>query len=165
MASSKRGKVLTITILAAITVASFLVWLVPQDLSMTIVTDDYGSLLDSTISIHDTLQDSLMVQYQDMLGGGVTPAEYTEAAQITSTQVTEQIRILVTASPPQEWAASYEQYIDSLRAFNSMIRETVVLAGMVESGDEPGRQETTKRIEELDGLARDHAVRSAEARP
>lgn len=165
MASSKRGKVLTIAILAAITVASFAVWLVPQNLSMTIVTDDYEGLLDSTTSIHDTLQNSLMAQYQNMLDGSVMPAEYTEAAQITSTQVTEQIRILVTASPPQEWAASYEQYIESLRAFNSMIRETVVLAGMVESGDEPGRQETAERIEELAGLARDHAARSAEARP
>ena len=163
--AGKRGKVLTIAILAAITLASFAIWLVPQDLSMTIVTDDYGGLLDSTKSIHGTLHDSLMVQYQEMLDGTITASAYTEAAQITSDQVTEQIRALVSASPPQEWAASYEQYIETLRAFNSMIRETVVLAGMVESGNDAGKQDAMSKIDELDSLAQDHATRSDAARP
>ena len=163
MASSKRGKVLTVAILAAITVASFVVWLVPQDPGMTIVTDDYGGLLDSAISIHGTLQDSLMAQYQNMLAGSVMPAEYAEAAQITSTQVTEQIRILVTASPPQEWAASYEQYIESLRAFNSMIRETAVVSEAIASGEDVSHMES--RIAELGGLSAEHAELSDAARP
>lgn len=163
MASSKRGKVLTIAILAAITVASFVVWLVPQNPSMTIVTDDYGGLLDSAISIHGTLQDSLIAQYQNMLAGSVMPAEYAEAAQITSTQVTEQIRILVTASPPQEWAASYEQYIESLRAFNSMIRETAVVSEAIASGEDVSHMES--RIAELGGLSAEHAEFSDAARP
>lgn len=163
MASSKRGKVLTIAILAAITVASFVVWLVPQDLGMTIVTDDYGGLLDSSISIHGTLQDSLMAQYQNMLAGSVMPVEYAEVAQITSTQVTEQIRILVTASPPQEWAASYEQYIESLRAFNSMIRETAVVSEAISSGEDVSHIES--RIAELRGLSAEHAELSDAARP
>ncbi len=163
--ASNRGKVLTIAILAAITLASFAIWLVPQDLSMTIVTDDYGGLLDSTKSIHGTLYDSLMAQYQEMLDGAITASAYTEAAQITSDQVTEQIRVLVSANPPQAWAASYEQYIDTLRAFNSMIRETVVLAGMIESGNDAEKQSTMSKIDELDGLARDHAARSDAARP
>lgn len=163
--ASKRGKVLTIAILAAITLASFTIWLVPQDLSMTIVTDDYGGLLDSTKSIHTTLHDSLMVQYQEMLDGTITASSYTEAAQITSGQVTDQIRALVSANPPQEWAASYEQYTEALRAFNSMIRETVVLAGMIESENDAGKQETMSMIDELGSLARDHAARSDTARP
>lgn len=163
--ASKRGKVLTIAILAAITLASFAIWLMPQDLSMTIVTDDYGGLLDSTKSIHGTLYDSLMVQYQEMLDGTITAPAYTEAAQITSDQVIEQIRALVSANPPQKWAASYEQYIEALRAFNSMIRETVVLAGMVESGNDTGRQDTMSKIAELGSLAQDHAARSDAARP
>ncbi|MBI1657700.1 MAG: hypothetical protein IS632_02855 [Thaumarchaeota archaeon] len=163
MASSKRGKVLTIAILAAITVASFVVWLVPQDLGMTIITDDYGGLLDSAISIHGTLQDSLTAQYQNMLAGSVMPAEYAEVAQITSAQVTEQIRILVTASPPQEWAASYEQYIESLRAFNSMIRETAVVAEAISSGGDVSHMEP--RIAELRGLSAEHAELSDAARP
>lgn len=163
--ASKRGKILTIAILAAITLASFAIWLVPQDLRMAIVTDDYGGLLDSTKSIHGTLHDSLMVQYQEMINGVITASAYTEAAQITSDQATEQIRVLVSANPPQEWAASYEQYIETLRAFNSMIRETVVLAGMIESGNDAGRQDTMSKIAELDSLAQDHAARSDAARP
>lgn len=163
--ASRRGKILTIAILAAITLASFAIWLMPQDLRMTIVTDDYGGLLDSTKSIHGTLHDSLMVQYQEMIDGAITTSAYTEAAQITSDQVTEQIRVLVSAGPPQEWAASYEQYIETLRAFNSMIRETVVLAGMVESGNDAGKQDIMSKIDELGGLAQDHAARSDAARP
>lgn len=159
----KRGKAATITILAAITLASFVVWLIPQSPAMTIITTDYAGALDSAGTIRQTLQDELVSAYDNMLEGSVSSQEYVERAQIISDQVTDQIRALAAAEPASEWKESYGQYVESLRALNSMIRETVVLAGTDEA--DPDYPDMVQRIRELGGLAEDHAARSDAARP
>lgn len=159
----KRGKIATVVILAAITLASFAVWLIPQNTGTVLVTTDYGNLLDATVAIHDTLRESLDEQYGMMLQGTVPPDEYTEAAGIVSDQVTNQIRTLASAEPPSEWTESYSQYIESLRAFNSMIRETAIVAEAVSSGGDISRMES--RIAELSGLSAEHAELSNASRP
>ena len=45
--ASKKGIIVTAIILAAITGASFLLWLVPQENETTFVVSDYGEYLDS----------------------------------------------------------------------------------------------------------------------
>ncbi len=44
--ASKKGIVVTITILVAITGASFLLWMIPQNNETTFVVSDYGGYLD-----------------------------------------------------------------------------------------------------------------------
>ena len=161
--ASKRGKIATVGILAAITLASFAIWLIPQNTGTVLVTTDYGSLLDATVAIHDTLRESLDEQYGMMLQGAVSSAEYTEAAGIVSDQVTEQIMGLASAEPPSEWVESYSQYIESLRAFNSVIRETVVVAEAVSSGGDIAHMES--QIAELESTSAEHAGFSDAARP
>ena len=159
----KRGKIATVGILAAITLASFAVWLIPQNTGTVLVTTDHGDLLDATVAIHDTLRESLDEQYGLMLQGTVSSGEYAEAAGIVSDQVTGQIRTLASAEPPSEWVESYSQYIESLRAFNSMIRETAVVAEAISSGEDISRMES--RIAELRALSAEHAGLSDTARP
>ena len=161
--ASKRGKIATVGVLAAITLASFAVWLIPQNSQTILVTADHHSLLDSTAAIHAALSQSLDEQFAMLLDESVQPAEYAEAANIISSQVTDQIRTLASAGPPAEWAESYSHYIESLRAFNSMIRETVVLAEAASSDRDTTDIES--RIAELQALAAEHAALSDAARP
>ena len=161
--AGRRGKIATVGVLAAITLASFAVWLIPQNSQTILVTADHRSLLDSTAAIHAVLGQSLDEQFAMLLDESMQPAEYAEAANIISTQVTDQIRTLASAEPPAEWAESYSHYIESLRAFNSMIRETVVLAEAASSDRDTADMES--RIAELQSLATEHAALSDAARP
>jgi len=89
--ASKKGIAITLIILGAITGASFLVWMVPQQNESTFVVTDYENYLDGAKSIHEVLAKSTEFEYQKLLDGETTPEDYIESADITSTQVTAQI--------------------------------------------------------------------------
>lgn len=156
---SKRGIVLTVVILAVITAASFIVYIVPQNSGVVFVTTDYEAHLDSTANIHSTLQASFQEQYDMVLNGHITMDEYVMAAQVLSDQTVEQISILVTSNPPPEWSDSYSAYTESLRAFNSMLRESVILT------DDIQNTETINRIEQLNDTTHDYIEMSISVRP
>ncbi len=156
---SKRGLVLTVIILAVITAASFIVYVVPQNSGIIFVTTDYAAQLDSVSNIHNTLQISFQEQYEMVLSGQITVDEYVQAAQVLSDQTVGQISILATTSPPAEWSESYSAYTESLRAFNSLLRESVILMDDMQS------METLNRIAQLNTTTHDYIAMSASARP
>ncbi len=161
--ASKRGVIITGVILAAITAASFAVWLVPQNSGTEIITTDHANLLDGTIAIRGALEESLNESYAMLQDGSITPDEYAQSADIMSGQVTDQIRTLASAEPPAEWAESYAQYIESYRALNSLIRETIVMSEAISSGGDTADVET--RISELRELSAAYAHASDALRP
>ena len=51
--ASKKGVIVTVIILAAITGASFLFWIIPENNETTFVISDYGNYLDEVKNIHE----------------------------------------------------------------------------------------------------------------
>ncbi len=74
--ASKKGIVITVIILAIITGASFLSWIVPQDNETTFVISDYGNYLDGVIKIHEVLQESIDIEYQNLHNVNIYPEVY-----------------------------------------------------------------------------------------
>jgi len=146
---STKGIVLTIFILAGITGASFLVWLIPQNNESTFVISDYKSFLESKKEIHDTLSSAVDDEFQKLLTKDNTPDEYITTAEISSSQINSQIMQLIESDPPEEWYESYLNYIKSLKKFNLQIKETIVLAKMINDVDEKRFQ---KKIDEINSL-------------
>ena len=145
--ASKKGIAITAIILAAITGGSFLLWVIPQDVETTFVVSDYENYLDGVKNIHEVLQESIDLEYQNLRNGEISPQQYIAVTEITSTQVTAQISEFVTSKPPEEWQASYINYMDALKSFNSYIIETKVLANMIENGSsEEEMSETLEKI-------------------
>ena len=141
--ASKRGVILTIIILAGITGASFILYLLPQDNPSSFVVTDYENHLDGVKKIHEVLEESISMEFQGMIDGDVEPDRYIETAEATSSQVTAQITEFVKSKPPEEWQASYISYMEALKKFNSYIIETKIVADMImqQSGDlEPSLQ-------------------------
>ena len=164
--ASKKGIAITILILAAITGASFLLWLVPQDYETTFVISDYGAYLDEVKSIHEVLQESIDIEYQNLRNGKISPKDYVIITEVTSSQVTTQISKFVTSKPPEEWQGSYISYMDAMKKFNSYIGETKVLANMIEKGStEEEMAETLQKIESLKTESLDYVKISDESRP
>ncbi len=164
--ASKKGIVVTIIILAAITGASFLLWMVPQNSETTFVVSDYGGYIDGVKNIHEVLQESIDIEYQNLLSGKISPDDYISVAEVTSSQVTSKISEFVTSKPPEEWQDSYISYMDAMKKFNEYIGETKVLANLIEKGDtEEEIAKTIQKIESLKEESKEFIKISEQTRP
>ena len=164
--ASKKGKIVTVIILAAITGASFLLWMVPENSETTFVVSDYGGYIDGVKNIHEILQESIEMEYQNLLNGEITPSDYNVVVEVTSSQVTAQISEFVTSKPPVEWQDSYINYMDAMKKFNVYIGETKVLANLIEK--ESTQEELTEEIQKIESLKEEYkefVKMSDQARP
>jgi len=132
--ASKKGIIITVIILVAITAASFLFWVIPQDNPSTLVVSDYENYLDGVKKIHEILQESIETEFQNLLNEKTSPDEYIAITEVTSSQVTAQISEFITSKPPEEWQDSYISYMEALKKFNAYIVETKVAANMLKEG-------------------------------
>ncbi len=164
--ASKKGIAVTVIILAAITGASFLFWIVPQNNESTFVISDYEDYLNGVKIIHEVLQESIDIEYQNLRNGEISPEDYIKITEITSSQVTTQISEFVTSKPPEEWVGSYISYMDAMKKFNSYIGETKVLANMIEKASTEAEMiETLQKIESLKAESLEYVKISDESRP
>ena len=164
--ASKKGIAITVIILATITGASFLFWIVPQNNETTFVISDYGDYLNGVKNIHEVLQESIDIEYQNLRNGEISPENYIKITEVTSSQVTAQISEFVTSKPPEEWQTSYISYMDAMKKFNSHIGETKVLANMIEKGSsETEMVETLQKIESLKAESLEYVKISDKSRP
>ncbi len=148
--ASKKGIAVTAIILAVITGASFSLWFIPQDYQTTFVVSDYEGYLDGVKNIQEVLEESIDIEYQNMLKGEITPQEYITTTEVTSSQITAQISEFVTSKPTEEWQDSYINYMDAMMKFNSYVIETKVLANLIEN--QSSDEEITQMIEKIDML-------------
>lgn len=164
--ASKKGVVLTIGILAVITGASFLVWLMPQNNEITIVVSDFESHLDGVKEIHGIISEGLDEEFQDVIDGKRDPKEYIEIAKVSSSQINDQIIQLVQSKATEEWLESYIGYIESLKHFNTYIRETIVVANLIDNNTE--QSEIEDDLEQINKIKSEVAFliqKSDEKRP
>ncbi len=145
--ASKKGIIVTVIILVAITAASFLFWIIPQENPSTLMVSDYANYLDGVKKIHEVLQESIETEFQNLLDGKTSPEEYIAITEVTTSQVTVQISEFVTSKPPEEWQDSYISYMEALKKFNSYIVETKVAANMLKEG-----QVDTEVIQKIESL-------------
>lgn len=149
--ASKKGIILTAIILAAITAASFSVWLIPQNFESEIVISDFEVHLDNVKEIRSTLDNEIDDNFQKMLDKKITTQEYINLAEVSSSQVNSLIIQLVESKAPEEWHESYLNYMESLKIFNSQIKETIVIAALIDEDKQQSHefQDVIKKIDSL----------------
>ena len=164
--ASKKGIAITAIILAAITGASFLLWVIPQDNDTTFIVTDYEGYLDGAKNIHEVLQESIDIEYQNLRNEKISPMDYVAITEVTSSQVTTQISEFVTSKPSEQWQESYISYMNGMKKFNEYILETKVLANQIENGslDEEILQ-TVNKIETIKAESIEYVKKSNELRP
>ena len=164
--ASKKGIVITGIILASITAASFLLWIVPQENNSTFIVTDYEGYLDGVKNIHEVLQESIDIEYRNLQNGKISPNEYIIITEVTSSQVTTQISEFVTSKPSEKWQESYISYMNGMKKFNEYIIETKVLANQIENGvPEIEILQTIDKIESIKAESIEHIKKSNELRP
>ena len=164
--ASKKGIAVTAIILAAITGASFLLWVIPQENESTFVVTDYQGYLDGVENIHEVLQESIDIEYQNLRDGKISPEDYITVTEITSSQVTTQISEFITSKPSEQWQESYINYMDAMKKFNEYILETKVLANQIQNGS-PNEDisQTIEKIESIKAESMEYVKKSNELRP
>ena len=164
--ASKKGIAITAIILAAITGASFLLWVIPQENDTTFIVTDYEGYLDGAKNIHEVLQESIDMEYQSFRDGKISPMDYITIVDVTSSQVTTEISEFITSNPSEQWLESYTSYMEGLRNFNKYILETRVLANQIENGvPETEILQTVDKIESIKAESIEYIKKSNELRP
>ena len=163
--ASKKGIAITVIILGAITGASFLFWIVPQETQMTFVISDYENYLDGIKERNSILDESVATEFQNLKEEKTSPEEYLEFADVISSQVTSQISEFVTTKPPPEWQDSYINYMESLKNFNSYVTETKVYANLVKEGKSDMFDQTLEKVQNLKSESERLAQVADESRP
>jgi len=164
--ASKKGITITVIILALITAASFLLWVVPQENNSTFVVTDYEAYLDGVKNIHEVLQESIDIEYRNLQDGKISPSEYLIITEVTSSQVTTQISEFVTSKPSEKWQESYISYMNGMKKFNEYIIETKVLANQIENESVDSKiLETVNKIESIKVESIEYIKKSNELRP
>ena len=164
--ASKKGIVITGIILASITAASFLLWIVPQENNSTFIVTDYEEYLDGVKNIHEVLQESMDIEYRNLQDGKISPSEYIIITEVTSSQVTTQISEFVTSKPSEKWQESYISYMNGMKKFNEYIIETRVLANQIENESIDSKiLETVNKIESIKVESIEYIKKSNELRP
>ena len=164
--ASKKGISITAVILGAITAVSFIVWSMPQSSETTFVVSDYESHLDGVKNIHGIINESIDSNLQNLLNEEISPKEYTDAAEIASSQINSQIKELVGSKASEEWQESYINYMGSLRQFNSYIRETMVVADKISSGAQVDEiEEALEKVNNFKSESESLIKASDDARP
>lgn len=163
--ASRKGIVITIIILAAITAGSFLFWMIPQENQMTIVVSDHENYLDGAKEIHSVMDQTISEEFENLIDGSILPEEYIRTSDVISSQVTMQISEFVTSKPPTEWQESYINYMESLQNFNSYVTETKVYANFLKEGKIDKLDETLAKIQSLKSESERLAKASDESRP
>ncbi len=164
--ASKKGIMITAIILAAITGASFLLWIIPQENDTTFIVTDYQGYLDGVKNIHEVLQESIDIEYQNLRDGKSTPKDYIAITEVTSSQVTTQISEFITSKPSEQWQESYISYMNGMKKFNEYILETKVLANQIENGNiDKEILQTLEKIESIKAESIEYIKKSNELRP
>jgi len=164
--ASKKGIVVTVIILAAITGASFSLWLIEPENETTLVVTDYQNYLDGVENIHEVLQESIDIEYQNLRDGKISPEDYIIVTEVTSSQVTTQISEFITSKPSEQWQESYINYMEAMKKFNEYILETKVLANQIQNSS-PNEEisQTLEKIESIKAESIQYIKKSNELRP
>ena len=163
---SKKGVIITVVILIAITLASFSVWQIPDNPKMTIVVTDYESHLNGIDARHEIIRNAVDESLLKMIDGDITEEEFISIAEISSLQIKSQISELVGSKAPEEWQKSYLNYLESLRSSNSYIREALVLANLqIENSENDQISTILMEIEKLQQESVEYAKFATDSRP
>ena len=165
MASTK-GIAVTIAILVGVVAASFLVYLIPEDTTMKIVVSDFKKHLDITKEKASMEITSIDESFEKLMEKKISPDEYINIAEVSSSQINSLIIELTSSGAAQEWYDSYANYIGALKKLNEKITETIVVANLM-SGDSNSNSinEIIAKIHQLETESLDLMKKSDNTRP
>jgi len=164
--ASKKGIVVTIAVLVGVVVASFLVYLIPEDTTMKIIVSDFKKHLDITKEKALMEVTSIDESFEKLMEEKMSPNEYIKIVEVSSSQINSLIIELTSSGATQEWTESYVNYIGALKKLNEKITETIVVANLMSSDNNSNSiNKIIAKIHQLETESQDLIKKSDNARP
>jgi len=164
--ASTKGIAVTIAILVGVVAASFLVYLIPEDTTMKIVVSDFKKHLDITKEKASMEVTSIDESFEKLMEKKISPDEYINIAEVSSSQINSLIIELTNSGATQEWSESYVNYIGALKKLNEKITETIVVANLMNSDNNSNSiNEIITKIRQLETESLDLIKKSDNTRP
>ncbi len=161
----KKGFFITGIVLAAITAGSFAVWFVPQNTQTKFVVSDAKEELDALIEQQKIVSDTASEEFQKMLAGEITPDNYINSAKASSSQINSFIIKTIESDVSPEWHDSYTSFADSLRSYNSYLRESIVTAEKLKADAKADISQEKTKLDEFLKDVEEFLTGSNTARP
>jgi hypothetical protein len=165
--TTKRGIIITVAIFSIIAGSSFAVWIVPQNgVGSSFVVSDYKNELDSIMERHSLIVTQMGSDVKGLTNKVISPDDYIQRAQVSSSQITSLMSELIQTNPPLEWKLSYGNYVESLKKYNDYLIETISFANKLKGGLSPDN--LNDEILKMNSLGREWVSfksRSNETRP
>ena len=164
--ASRRGVGITIAILASVVIASFVVYLIPEDTTMKIIVSDFEKYLDITKEKTSMEVTSIDESFEKLMEKKTSPDEYIRIAEVSSSQINSLIIELTNSGAAQEWYDSYANYIGALKKLNEKITETIVVANLMsDDSNSNSINEIIAKIHQLETESLDLIKKSDNTRP
>ena len=164
--ASRKGIGVTIVFLVAVTAASFLVYLIPEDTTMKITVSDFEKHLDITKERASMETRSVNESFEKLMGKKLGPNEYIGIAEVSSSQINSLIIELTNSGATEEWTESYVNYIGALKKLNEKITETIVVANLMNDDNNTSSiNEIIAKIRQLEIESQDLIKKSDNTRP
>ena len=131
---SKKGVIITVVVLVAITIGSFMVWLDnPSNTEMTIVVTDFENHDAGIYERHNIVSNAVQESFSEFMNEEISLEEYIRIAETSSSQNNALLMELASSDAPEEWQESYINYMNGMKKFNEYILETKVLANQIKN--------------------------------
>ena len=164
--ASRNGVGITIAILASVVIASFVVYLIPEDTTMKIIVSDFEKYLDITKEKTSMEVTSIDESFEKLMEKKTSPDEYIRIAEVSSSQINSLIIELTNSGAAQEWYDSYANYIGALKKLNEKITETIVVANLMsDDSNSNSINEIIAKIHQLETESLDLIKKSDNTRP
>ena len=164
--ASRKGVGITIAILASVIIASFVVYLIPEDTTMKIIVSDFEKYLDITKEKTSMEVTSIDESFEKLMEKKTSPDEYIRIAEVSSSQINSLIIELTNSGAAQEWYDSYANYIGALKKLNEKITETIVVANLMsDDSNSNSINEIIAKIHQLETESQDLIKKSDNTRP
>ena len=164
--ASRKGVGITIAILASVIIASFVVYLIPEDTTMKIIVSDFEKYLDITKEKTSMEVTSIDESFEKLMEKKTSPDEYIRIAEVSSSQINSLIIELTNSGAAQEWYDSYANYIGALKKLNEKITETIVVANLMsDDSNSNSINEIIAKIHQLETESLDLIKNSDNTRP
>jgi len=165
---SKRGVVITVIILVAITIASFSVWIGNNttNTEMTIVVTDFENHQEGISERHKIISNAVEESFSELINEQISTDEYIRIAKVSSSQNNALLMELAYSDAPENWQESYINRIASLKSFEAYIIETMVLSNIIENNEEQEQKtEILNNIEKFKEEYIQYGVMADSAKP
>jgi hypothetical protein len=164
--ASRKGIGITMAILAGVVIASFVVYLIPEDTTMKIIVSDFEKYLDITKEKTSMEVTSIDESFEKLMEKKTSPDEYIRIAEVSSSQINSLIIELTNSGAAQEWYDSYANYIGALKKLNEKITETIVVANLMsDDSNSNSINEIIAKIHQLETESLDLMKKSDNTRP